>query len=167
VVLGLGLLVGSVWGRARFLILIGVVLVPTLIMTPIADFWQGQATQVTPSNFSDLQPTYSVDVGRLSVSLTSLPWDGEEIDLELNANVGEITLWVPSDVAVSGSASVDVGMVSVPGINSEWGFGSRTFQFDHPGWTDDGPARGQVRVVSSVDVGSIQIHQVHIERDSQ
>src|SRR5690606_39070871 len=174
VVLGLGLLVGSVWGKARYLILIAVVLVPTLMFTPFANFWQGQTTRISPTSFADLQSSYSMEVGRLSINLVDLPWDGEEVDLVVSGDVGEINIWVPFDVAISGSASVDVGTVRVPGIHSGWGISSRTFNFDHPGYADpdqgwggDGITRGRLRIVTSVNVGSIAIWHEYMERNSQ
>lgn len=161
-IIGVGLLVGSVWGRARWLLLLAVALVPAMLISPFTAHWQSQGTNVFPANFSELQDSYRIEVGRIHIDLGNLPWNGEEVEVRVSAEVGEITVLVPYDVAVAGSAQVDVGRINVPGTHSGWGFTPRTINFDHPGYADedidsDGITRGRVRIVSSADVGSISV----------
>ncbi len=157
VVLGVGLLVGSVWGRARYLILIAVVLVPTLLVTPLAGYWSRESFSTRPTTFAELQTEYSIDAGRLTVDLSELPWNGEEIELYLSGHLGAITLVVPHDVAISGSARVNVGQITAPGTPLVWTLGTEIVDFDDPG-TDQ--RVGEVEVVSELGVGAIRIDRV-------
>ncbi|MGC2241679.1 MAG: PspC domain-containing protein [Acidimicrobiia bacterium] len=153
-ILGLGLMVGGFAGRARWLILVAVVLVPTMLFSPVFEYnWNSDDfdRSVTPVTFTDLDDTYQIDVGSLSIDLTQLPWDGEDVDLLARVDAGEIDIWVPENVAVVGSAQVDVGHVAGFGRESS-GLGSPNLVFDHGG-TD-----GTIHLDASVDVGDIQIH---------
>ncbi|MGH8875452.1 MAG: hypothetical protein ACRDVM_09415, partial [Acidimicrobiia bacterium] len=71
--IGLGLLAGSVWGKARWLILIGVVLVPPLVISPVAEYGLRNLgdQHVIPASFDQLQPGYELPFGALSTSLSS------------------------------------------------------------------------------------------------
>lgn len=153
-ILGVGLMVGGFVGRARWLILVAVVLVPTMLFSPVFEYnWNSQDFDqtVTPATFAELDDVYQIDVGSLSIDLTQLPWDGQDVDLIARVDAGEIDIWVPEDVAVVGSAQADVGHVGGFGRESS-GLGSPNLAFDHAG------ADGTVHLDASVDVGDIQIH---------
>ncbi len=169
-VVGVGLLVGSVWGRARWLILVGVVLVPTLFTAAMAGYgWPGSALTSTPRSFTEVSSQYDFEVGGVILDLTELPWDGEQITVNIDGDVGQIKVYVPYDVAVSGRAQVDVGSINLPGHHQRWGIGRRTVNFDHPGLADDpdygdGITRGSLELRASVDVGRIEVLHAFIER---
>jgi phage shock protein PspC (stress-responsive transcriptional regulator) len=172
-VVGAGLLVGSVWGRARWLILVGVVLVPTLFTAALAGYgWPGSALTSTPRSFTEVSSRYEFEVGGVILDLTELPWDGQQVTVNIDGAVGQIRVHVPFDVAVSGRAQVDVGSVNVPGrLHQSWGVGQRTIDFDHPGLADDpdfgdGITRGMLKITASVDVGRIEVRHEFIERTS-
>lgn len=156
VVLGLGLLVGSFWGRARWLILVGMILVPTLLFSPVMERDWGTVrwnTRVTPTSFETVEDSYNIEVGRLVIDLTQLPWDGEEITISAGAEVGRIVIWVPDDVGVSGFITVDVGSVrSGRRGDSAVGLGSPRVVIDDPG-----PA-GLLHLDARVSVGAIHVY---------
>lgn len=156
VILGLGLLVGSLWGRARWLILLGLILIPTLLFSPVMERdWSAVRweTGVSPTSFDVLEPSYDIDFGRLVIDLTQLPWDGEEITISAGAELGRIIVWVPEDVGVSGLITVDVGRVrSARSGVSAVGLGSPTVVLDEPG-TD-----GVVHLDARVSVGAIDVY---------
>lgn len=152
-ILGLGLIVGGFAGRARWLILVGVVLVPTLIFSPVFEWdWTSDTFDrtVVVTAFDELEEAYSLDVGNLVIDLTDLPWDGEEIDLSATVDAGNIEIRVPPDVAVIGSGSVDIGRVAGPGQESA-GLGSPGIDFNIPG------TEGEVDLDLQVDVGNIDV----------
>jgi hypothetical protein len=156
VVIGLGLIVGGFVGRARWLILIGALLVPTLLFSPVFEYnWNSEEFDRTesPDTFAELEDSYALDVGNLVIDLTDLPWDGETIDLEARVDAGNIEIWIPPTVGLEGEATVDIGRVGAFGRESS-GLGNPTLQFDKPGLD------GTVLLDASVDVGNIDIQIV-------
>ncbi len=155
-VLGLGLLVGGLVGRARWLILLAVVMVPTLVFSPAFEYdWntRGFDRFISPESFEELEGSYSIDLGNLVIDLSDLPWDGETIDLDASVDAGNIEIRLPEGVGLDGRASVDVGRVGAFGRESA-GLGNPTLTFDDPG------PRGTVDLDATVSMGNIDIYQV-------
>jgi phage shock protein PspC (stress-responsive transcriptional regulator) len=155
-VLGIGLIVGAFAGRARWLIIVGVVLVPTLMFSPLFEIeWTSESFELVsnPTTFEEIQDEYSIEIGNLELDLTDLPWDGEEITIETSVDLGNIELRIPSEVAIVGEASVDIGHVGTPGRESA-GLGDPTLVFDE---TDRG--LGTVFLNAHVDMGNIDIRR--------
>ena len=116
-ILGLGLIVGTLAGRARGLILLAIVLIPTLLVSPVFEWdWTSDNfdRNVLVESFDDLEVSYSIEVGSLKIDLTQLPWDGEEISLSARVDAGNSEVLVPDDVGITGSASVELGRVAGP-----------------------------------------------------
>ena len=154
-VLGLGLMVGGFVGRARWLILAGVIMVPTMLFSPVFEYdWNSDDfdRRVSPETFEELEEIYTFDIGSLYIDLTDLPWDGQVIDLEATIDAGNIEIELPEGVGLVGEASVDVGRVGSPGRESA-GLGRPELRFNSPG------PLGTVNLDASVDVGNIDIYQ--------
>ncbi len=152
-ILGLGLMVGGFIGRARWLILVGVLMIPTLLFSPVFEYdWSrdGFDREIQPTSFTTLEESYQQDVGSLRVDLTDLPWDGREVDLDLDMSVGRIDLVLPEGVGVVGDAFVSIGQVSAPPRHAA-GLGQPGLGFDTPG------DLGTVDLEARVSVGSIHI----------
>ena len=130
VTLGLGVLVGTFFGKARWLIPIGLLLVPIMVGTSVADAFDGRwdtPQVVTPANFAGLAATYEKSAGELVIDLTDLPWNGETITFSAEVGVGELELFVPAGVAVEAIGDVGIGEFATA-AGSEGGFGiDRTF----------------------------------------
>jgi hypothetical protein len=155
-ILGLGLIVGGFIGRARWLILLGVVLVPTMLFSPVFEYdWNTESFDrtVAPGTFAELENSYSLDVGTLVIDLSELPWDGEVVELDVRVDAGNIEILIPDEVGVVGEATVDVGRVAGLGRESS-GLGNPTIELDEPG------ALGTVELDAAVDVGNIEISEV-------
>ena len=91
-ILGTGLIVGAFAGRARWLILVAVVAVPTLMFSPIFEWdWESDTFELTtgPETFTELSNEYTLDIGNLEIDLSDLPWDGETIDLDCVGRLGQ------------------------------------------------------------------------------
>jgi phage shock protein PspC (stress-responsive transcriptional regulator) len=156
VIVGLGLMVGGFVGRARWLILVGALMVPTLLFTPVFEYnWNSDDFDrtVSPDTFAELEDSYALDVGNLVIDLTDLPWDGETVDLEARVDAGNIEIWLPLGVGLEGEAMVDIGRVGAFGRETS-GLGNPTLHFDRPG------PEGTVVLDASVDVGNIDIQIV-------
>lgn len=161
VVLGAALVVGAFRGRARFLILVGLMLIPALFAAPLLErnFAGNWARSYYPTSFADLQSSYAVEVGRLDLDLTGLPWDGEIIDLRVDGDAAAINVWVPHRLSVEGRLDADVGRLS-SSSGGTGGFNPPALFLDEPGET---PVLGSVRLNGRVDIGSIEIHRVYME----
>jgi phage shock protein PspC (stress-responsive transcriptional regulator) len=152
-ILGLGLVVGGFAGRARGLILLGIVLVPTMLFSPVFEYnWNSEDfnREIRPLTFAELADSYTIDVGSIVIDLRRLPWDGEEIDLDVEVDAGNIEIIIPDGVGLVGEASLDVGQVTALGQVSA-GLGRPSLTFDEPG------SRGTLDLSAIADVGNISI----------
>jgi phage shock protein PspC (stress-responsive transcriptional regulator) len=154
-VLGVGLLVGAFAGRARWLILVAAILVPTMIFSPAFEYdWSDRDFDLdaSPATFAEVEESYAIDIGQMVIDLRELPWDGEEISIEAAVDAGSLRIYIPAGVGIVGEASVDVGRVSEPG-RSSGGLGDPTLTWDDPGES------GTVQLEAHVDVGNIDIRR--------
>jgi phage shock protein PspC (stress-responsive transcriptional regulator) len=152
-VLGVGLMLGGFIGRARWLILVAVIMVPTMLFSPAFEYdWNSENFDriVSPDSFEELEEIYSIDIGNLEIDLSDLPWEGQVIDLETTVDAGNIEIRIPQGVGLVGEASADVGRVAGPGRESA-GIGQPELQFNDPG------PLGTVNLDASVDIGNIDI----------
>jgi phage shock protein PspC (stress-responsive transcriptional regulator) len=157
-VLGLSavfLLVGSFFGRAGGLILVGLVAAVLTVGTTIADRWDPQSTTVIPDTASAVRPAYTMDVGEIRLDLTAVRdpahLDGREISV--TGNVGHLDIRVPSGVTVVANTHV----TGVGGINA----------FGHDGGGIDtevsevhyaGPDAPRLTIDAELHVGGIDVH---------
>jgi phage shock protein PspC (stress-responsive transcriptional regulator) len=152
-ILGVGLLVGSILGRARWLILLAVMMIPTLAFSPVFEYdWDSTSfeSQIRPVSFEEVAPQYELDIGRIHLDLHELPWDGQELVIAAEVAMGSIEIEVPEGVGIVGTASVDIGVVSEPGRASS-GLGDPHLDWDAPG------ELGTVRLDAMVNIGNIEI----------
>jgi Cell wall-active antibiotics response 4TMS YvqF len=152
-ILGVGLLVGSILGRARWLILLAVVMIPTLAFSPVFEYdWDSSSfeSQTTPTSFEDVEPRYELDIGSIQLDLQELPWDGREVVIDAEVAMGSIEILVPEGVGIVGEATVDIGVVSEPGRSSS-GLGDPHLAWNAPG------ELGTVLLDANVNIGNIEI----------
>lgn len=147
---GIGLLVGTWMGRARGLIVVGILLVPLLALSPLAELDYSRLTRTTekPMSLAEVKEVYGVDVGSLVVDLSTVDFKGDSISVVVTADLGEVIVIVPTDIAVSGEASVDVGEVEVFG-RSAAGLGDIRRRLDQSG------SNGNLDLTATVDVGRV------------
>jgi len=152
-ILGIGLLVGAFLGRARWLILVGVIMVPTMLFSPVFEYeWTSENFErsVAPNTFAEVESVYSLEIGNLFIDLTELPWNGQTIEMSISVDAGNVELRLPEGVGLTGSAEVSVGRVAGPGRETS-GLGNPALMFDSPG------PRGTVNLDARVDIGNIEI----------
>ena len=120
VIIGLGLLVGAFAGRARWLALIGILLLPPLAVATVfstvteqgyAGEWDVGDRYLTPTAVAELEPGYHLLAGNLHLDLRQLDFDetDEPVVVSTQTRFGQTTILVGDDVDVELSGRVTGG----------------------------------------------------------
>lgn len=124
-VVALGLLVGTLLGRARGLIALGIALVVLLI--PVGAVPDGLRVnrgagerEYRPTSQTDLADSYELGLGKLTVDLRKLAISGDQ-NVDISLGMGEVIVLVPLDGAVDVEAQVGAGTIDLPGGGPEQG----------------------------------------------
>jgi hypothetical protein len=150
-VLGAGLLVGSVAGRARWLAAVAAVLLPlTLLAVTLEDLGihlrDGVDSRLLVVNdTSELDGPLSIGAGELTIDLTQAALTDGMV-LEARVGAGELTVLVPDGTGLEGEVRVEVGELGVLGDRSS-GVGVRRE-------VQVAPAAGAPTVVLDLRVGA-------------
>ena len=117
-IVGVALIAGSVMGRARGLIFVGIVLAPWLILSPLAEFdltgGIGQR-RVDVSSVDQIAPSYDLAIGELVVDLRDVDFEGQRIEVETSVGIGSLRVFVPAGVGLELDADVGIGEVEALG----------------------------------------------------
>lgn len=126
--IGTMLVVGSFFGRAGGLVLLGLVSLGALGVTSVAEpsFDGDRDRVIRPSSSADLEARYSVPAGRVVVDLTELSEPsalaGRSIAVDVNA--GEIVVIVPPEVSIDLDADIRYGgAIATPDGRTQEGWG--------------------------------------------
>jgi phage shock protein PspC (stress-responsive transcriptional regulator)/predicted membrane protein len=115
---GLGLLVGAVWGRARGLIALGVILTPIVFFSPIGDLdivgTVGER-RVNPDTVAEIPESIDMGIGSLRVDLSDVDFSGAEVSTIVDIGIGELVVYVPDDVTVDVEGDLGIGEIVVFG----------------------------------------------------
>ncbi|OLB79194.1 MAG: hypothetical protein AUI14_10980 [Actinobacteria bacterium 13_2_20CM_2_71_6] len=156
---GLGLLIGTWYGRSRGLIFLGVILAVTLAAnTAVGDVGplRGSAGDVTwaPVSLSELGDTYEHSFGDATLDLTQLNFDNTDRNVTVHVNAGSLHVQVPRFVDVVVHAKVSVGNANV--LGSSWdgvNNPSRTVTDNDT----DGPGHGRLVLDLQVNAGTLEV----------
>lgn len=154
VVLGLGLLTGAFVGRARWMILLGIFLIPGLLVSPVTEVdWEGDFERVVvPAELESLRSSYRASAGSYLFDLTESDWDGQNLSLDVDLAAGEIVIMLPANVGLTGSAQVGIGAIEAPdGDRGGLGDISRTFTLSGD--------QGSLDIDLDVGAGVIEIYR--------
>jgi phage shock protein PspC (stress-responsive transcriptional regulator) len=127
-VLGVGMLVGSVAGRARWLILPSIVLAPivlasSLIHVPLEGGF-GSIHEM-PNGVGNVHAAYRAVVGDVSVDLQYLACQQNTIALSQSTGLGNVYLAVPFDAHVVVTGSVGLGSIQLESFSPADGVDQR------------------------------------------
>jgi hypothetical protein len=116
--LGIGLVVGAWWGRARLLILLGVLVLPVaataaFVTVPLDGGVAAQWFQ--PRSVGELRPDYRLAGGDLQLDLTQLPAGSETVVIDASVGMGRLRVVVPADARLALDARVNGGRLSLFG----------------------------------------------------
>jgi len=164
-VVALGLLVGTWVGRARGLIVAGVLLafalVPALLLDAATDDdwsqlrrWSStQTLHETPLGTAEIQPAYDLGSGRLDLDLRRVDFTGKSVLTSISLGAGDLVVLVPDDVDVIVTASVEIGELRLLDEVSGGVDLDRTV-------TDlgaDGAGGGELELMIDVSVGGVEV----------
>ncbi|MET7967960.1 PspC domain-containing protein [Micromonospora sp. NPDC005305] len=157
--IGLGLLVGTWFGRARWLIALGLVTAAALGIATVADSYdrvRGIDGNVTwaPADYRDLADRYENNFGDAVLDLRGVDFDKKDTQVTVEVNFGKATVVVPPNVDVTTVADVNAGDATV--------FGRRTGGLNGRQWenTDlgpDGRGGGTLRLLVHVNAGNLEV----------
>jgi phage shock protein PspC (stress-responsive transcriptional regulator) len=113
-VVGIGLVIGAWWGRARLLILLGLLLLPfafaaSLISVPFEGGFGSH--HAAPTTAAELRDTYRLAGGSLVLDLTQMTDRAEPIEITATVAMGEVTVWLPPEAGVEVDAAVGGGSI--------------------------------------------------------
>jgi phage shock protein PspC (stress-responsive transcriptional regulator) len=118
VVLGIGLVVGAWWGRARILILVAILLAPMGVvgsfLTAPLEGGIGEHT-FAPVTAAEVQDEYRSLGGRLTLDLTQLITSPRDIHIAASVAVGQLMVILPEGASIELRTRVGAGDVIVLG----------------------------------------------------
>ncbi len=118
VVVGAGLVLASVVGRARWLFVVGFVLTFALLtaaaVEPLVEDGIGEEV-VAPATLVGLESKYEHGIGDFTVDLRNVALDGKTRRVEVELGMGSLTVLVPRAGSLVVDAHVDAGNLSLPG----------------------------------------------------
>ena len=118
-IIGAALVLGAFFGRGGGLVLVGLLAVPVLLITTLADRIDADPQRETPDTAASVDPEYRLGVGELVLDLTEVE-DLEELDgrvLDITVQVGRIEVVVPEE----GLSVRATGRIGGPGEVSLFG----------------------------------------------
>jgi phage shock protein PspC (stress-responsive transcriptional regulator) len=163
IILGLGLVVGTFWGRARWLVFVGVVVLPVALATNLIDFpLRGQVggNYLAPLRASDLNDDYRVLAGSLTFDMTNFDFNAREsTSLPLHMAIANVNISVPRGVRVELRGHLEAGQVSFFGARRE----GVDLRFDE---VAGGPELERELVVDlDAQYGSVNVYRSGLVRD--
>ncbi|MFI6585037.1 PspC domain-containing protein [Embleya sp. NPDC050493] len=156
-IVGLGLLAGSWFGRARLLILPALALTAMLAaITAISVPLTGPSGERTyrPTTVAALPTSYHLGVGAMDIDLRRLDLGpGGSATVKARIGAGQIQVWVPDDVTVVFKGGVDLGRVRTP-TGRDDGYRPERIETTAP---RVGPGRGTITLDLKVGVGEVEV----------
>ncbi|MGK5742770.1 PspC domain-containing protein [Micromonospora sp. URMC 103] len=157
--IGFGLLVGTWFGRARWLIALGLVTAAALAVGTVAesyDRFRGVDGAVTwaPASYQDLATRYENSLGDAVLDLRAVDFDKRNTDITVSVNLGKATVVVPPNVDVTTVADVNAGDATIFGRHQP-GPAGRSREFTDLG--PDGAGGGTLRLFVHINAGNLVV----------
>lgn len=117
-VVGIGLVVGTIYGRSRGLILFGALLAPFVLVASLADIrFDGEFGDIDRviTSPNQLESRYRLSGGRLYLDLRRLTLEGETVTVDAGVGAGQIEILVPPDYEIRVDGRVGLGELSLLG----------------------------------------------------
>jgi phage shock protein PspC (stress-responsive transcriptional regulator) len=157
-VVGAGLVVGAFFGRARWLILLGIPLTIAVLAASLVP-WDRHAgfggVERTPATVSDINRHYDVNVGLEHLDLSRVNFAGHDVHTDIQVGAGKIEVLLPRDVDVTVHGHVHAGNLSL--FNESTG-GTATDTVTDLG--ADGRGGGKLDLNVNAGVGDVEVSRV-------
>lgn len=159
VTIAFGLLVGTWFGRARWLIALGLVTAAALGVTTVVENYVGIGARAgdvawRPTSYEDLADNYSLRVGDAVLDLSAIDFTGREAFVRARVDFGELRVILPPDVDAEVRARVDIGEAQI--FETAWsGFGMPARIIHDLGV--DGRGGGKLQLVLQVNTGRVEV----------
>lgn len=153
-IVGAGLVVGTWWGRARWLAAVGVVLCLAVAVTSVAQGalrgGTGDRTWVVADGATDR--TFRLGLGDATLDLRTLPVEGAHLRVRASVGVGHLLVLLPPGVPVRIHATARLG--GLKGLQEEIGGRrlDRTTSYGPPG-------DPRVEIEASVRTGQVEVRR--------
>nr|BFD91687.1 PspC domain-containing protein [Kitasatospora sp. Xyl93] len=157
-VVGLTLLVGAKFGRARRLAVTGLLLTLALAFVGHSPDSVRDAVgdrEWTVASATDLHDRYNLGAGTIRLDLSAVDPAGATLATKADLGTGDMTVTVPDDVTVNLVVRVGLGNVTVPGDRSD-GTGRHTYLI---GPANGQPAKGTLNLELGIGLGNIKVVQ--------
>ncbi|WP_247663580.1 PspC domain-containing protein [Micromonospora sp. U21] len=157
--IALGLLVGTWFGRARWLIALGLVTAAALGTATVAESYdriRGVDGAVTwaPTDYRDVADRYENSFGDAVLDLRGIDFAKRDSQVTVAINFGQATVVVPPNVDVTTVADVNAGDATIFG-NRSGGLDGRLRESTDLG--ADGPGGGTLRLYIHVNAGNLEV----------
>lgn len=134
-VVGIGLIISAFVGRARGLIVVGMLLVPFVLLAALVRPYTGFVTidngmsaragdvTETPATIAELRSEYRMAAGRYVIDLTDLDLDAEypePVTVIAEMGAGELIVRLPDNVTANLNVRVGVGDLDILGASHGW-----------------------------------------------
>jgi len=161
-VLGLSaafLLLGTFFGRAGGLILVGLLAASATVGTTFADRWDPHREVVRPATAASVQSDYHLDVGELVVDLSGVsdPRALSGRTIHVSGGIGHLDIRVPASVSVVTSAQV-TGMGGINAFGRDAGGVDTTVNAFHAGTARGVTAPAPLTIQTDLHIGAIDVH---------
>jgi phage shock protein PspC (stress-responsive transcriptional regulator) len=121
-IIGVGLLIGTWYGHARLMILLGFLLLPFAIAASLihVPFEGGFGSlEVRPASVDDLDAEYRLAGGQIYLDLSRIEDDGEPIEVDASVAMGDLLVVLPEDAGAEMDTAVGAGTLLVLGDADE------------------------------------------------
>ncbi|MEV0127454.1 PspC domain-containing protein [Dactylosporangium sp. NPDC050688] len=159
-IVALGLIVGAWFGRARLMILVGVVLSIALAIATASRGEGGDGPRhiekisLNPSTVAELDGEYRTDIGDINANLSRVDFTGEDVDLTFRVDLaGNIRIILPPNVDVTVDVRVEGGDCRV--LGRPCGGFNQTNEFTDNG--ADGVGGGKLHLDLDVRWGNLEV----------
>ncbi len=152
-VVGAGLVAGAWFGRSRFLIVLGALLIPLTIASTLVDEPLTGGTGnviVAPQGLVDLRGQYHLAAGQLTLDLSQIPLSSSAV-VSVTVAFGKLTVIVPSQSNVVIAAHAGAGHLDLFGATDDG------VNIDSPLTQAPSPGGGTLHLALSVGFGQIEV----------
>jgi phage shock protein PspC (stress-responsive transcriptional regulator) len=158
-VIGVGMIVASLFGRVRGPVTLGILLAIGLLVSSIAGNvharFYGDETVYRPTSIADLNTNFDNNIGKTTLDLRQLDFSKAPAEsISVRVNVGAIRVLLPPNVDATITGQVDVGGADVLGHHLG-GIGNNPFSFTDTG--ADGKGGGSISIDTNVNVGKVEV----------